>query len=358
MKRAFLLIIISFSTLLAQAQPVKYSNDFMGLGVGARAFGMGKAMSAISDDATSSYWNPAGLVLVPSNIQLYFMHSEYMAGLAAYDYGAFAFKADEHTALGLSYLRFGIDDIPDTSELIDAEGNINMDKIRSFSASDNAFCFSFARKLKSNDHFRYGVNARIIRRTAGTFANAWGFGFDAGLQYHNNKLMLAFVGKDITTTFNAWEYNLTDEMKEVFTLTGNKIPESSVEVTMPSFVIGGAYRFDLPKDFSVLLATDLVITTDGKRNVLLSGEPFSLNPSLGVEIQYDNIVFLRGGLSDYQKATDDLGNPIRMFSPAFGVGICIKKMLTIDYALVDAGDKTVALYSNVFSVKLNIKRKD
>lgn len=359
MKKTYLLVFLAIlSPCLLQAQTPKYSNEFMYLGVGARALGMGKAFTAISDDASSGYWNPAGLLHLPSNIQLKFMHSEYMAGLAAFDYGAIGFKTGSQSALGISYIRFGIDDIPDTSELIDAEGNINMDKIRSFSASDNAFLLSYARGLKDREQWRYGFTAKVIRRTAGTFANAWGFGIDAGLQYHSPNLMLALSVRDITTTFNAWSYSLSDAMKEVFTLTGNTIPENSVEITLPRFIAGAAYRFTLPKDFSLLLSTDLIFTTDGKRNVLIPSNFLSIDPALGLEVQYNNMIYLRGGISDYQKATDDFGEKIHSFTPSFGLGIVIRDKLTVDYALVDVGNNAVALYSNVFSIKLNINRKE
>lgn len=79
--------------------------------------------------------------------QASFMHSEYFAGIAKYDYGSFATSVQDNTAvIGASVLRFGVDDIPDTSELIDADGNINYDRVKKFSAADYAFIFSYARK--------------------------------------------------------------------------------------------------------------------------------------------------------------------------------------------------------------------
>ena len=49
---------------------------------------------------------------------------ERIAGIAKYDYGSFASKIDNTAAIGFSIIRFAIDDIPDTYQLIDAEGNI------------------------------------------------------------------------------------------------------------------------------------------------------------------------------------------------------------------------------------------
>ena len=145
---------------------VKYSNEFLSIGVGARAFGMSHSIVALSDDITSTYWNPAGLVLIPNNLQIGLMHSEYFAGIAKYDYVAGAFKINEQSSFGVSGIRFGVDDIPNTLELIDKDGNIRYDRIKSFSVADYGFLFSYARKAPI-EGLRYGGNVKIIRRIAG-----------------------------------------------------------------------------------------------------------------------------------------------------------------------------------------------
>lgn len=338
-----------------EAQTPKYSNEFLSIGVGARALGMSNAFSAVADDATAGYWNPAGLTNITSNIQIALMHTEYFSGLAQYDYGSIAFNLDEKSALAFSYLRFGIDDIPDTSELIDSDGNINYDLLRSFSASDNAFLMSYARLLNSN--LSIGINTKIIRRTAGNFASAWGFGLDAGFQYKAGNWNYALMAHDITSTFNAWNYQLDDRMKEVFTLTGNEIPRNSMELTLPRMVLGAARSFLFAQKFGLLATTDLYITTDGRRNVLLKGDPFSLDPAAGLELNYNKMIFLRGGIGNYQKYSTPQEKTTASVQFNIGVGVVIGRILSIDYALTDVGDNSVALYSNIFSVKLDINRK-
>ena len=78
------------------------------------------------------------------------MHAEYFAGIAKYDFGSIAKKIDEKSGFGFSFLRFGVDNIPNTSELIDAQGNVNYDRISYFSAADMAFIGSYGRKI--NDY--------------------------------------------------------------------------------------------------------------------------------------------------------------------------------------------------------------
>ena len=355
---AFLLclILIAISGIRTLAQAPKYSNEFLSIGVGARAMGMSNAFVSVADDATAGYWNPAGLLQLNSDAQIALMHTEYFAGIASYDYGSIAFKADENSALGFSYIRFGVDDIPNTSELIDSEGNINYDRIRSFSASDNAFILSYARRL--NENFKLGVNAKVIRRTAGSFAGAWGFGLDAGIQYIHGDWRFAAMGRDITSTFNAWAYNLDDEMREVFTLTGNEIPKNSIEVTLPRVILGASKNFTLGRGFGLLASADLIVTTDGKRNVLLKSNLLSADPAMGVELNYNQMIFLRAGAGNYQKYSLPSEKTARSVQMNIGLGVVIRDVLTIDYALTDFGDNSIALYSNIFSLKLNINRRD
>jgi len=340
----------------AFSQTPKYSNEFLTIGVGARALGMSNAFVSVANDATSGYWNPAGLTHIDANIQVALMHTEYFAGLAQYDYGTIAFNLDEKSAFGFTYLRFGIDDIPDTSDLIDADGNINYDRIRSFSASDNAFMISYARIL--NPNLRIGVNTKIIRRTAGSFAGAWGFGLDAGIQYQWQEWNFGLMGHDITSTFNAWSYDLDDRMREVFTITGNEIPQNSLEVTLPRMALGASRSFLFAEKIGLLASADLFITTDGKRNVMFKGDPISVDPALGLEVDFKKIIFLRAGIGNYQQYAGVEDQITHAMQLNMGVGVVIRDILAIDYALTDVGDNSIALYSNVFSLRFNINRRD
>lgn len=337
------------------AQAPKYSNEFLAIGVGARAFGMSNTQVSFVNDVTAGYWNPAGLVGIQGKMQLGLMHSEYFAGIAKYDYGALAVKIDDKSCAALSIIRFGVDDIPNTTELIDAEGNIDYNRITTFSAADYGFLLSYARQSKIKG-LNYGGNLKIVYRQIGKFAHAWGFGLDLGLQYQLKKWHFGAMARDITTTFNAWSYNLDDATKEVFQKTGNELPENNMETTLPRLNLGVAKEFDLGKKFTFLAAADFDFTFDKMRNVLIKSDPISVDPHVGIEFGYNNVVFLRGGVGNFQKETDLDGKRKTTFQPNIGVGIVIKKLVAIDYALTDVGNASIALYSNVFSVKVNINR--
>jgi len=357
--RRTLILFFCFSLCiqLSWAQAYKYSNEFLALGVGARGLSMSNTIVGIVDDVTSGYWNPAGLTKIEASRQVGLMHAEYFAGIAKYDYGALAAKIDATSTAGLSVIRFAVDDIPDTSELIDTDGNINYDKIKSFSATDFAMLFSYARKSPI-EGLDYGVNLKIIRRKAGSFAQAWGFGFDVGAQYTYNDWLLGAVIKDVTTTYNAWSYSFTDKMKEIFTITGNEIPVNSKEITLPKLIIGGGRYVPLYDKFGMLAAFDMDITTDKKRNVLIRTNPFSIDPHLGIEFDYNKIIFLRAGLGNIQNETNENGKKVKTFQLNMGLGVNISDKFSIDYALTDIGNNSIALYSNIFSLRFNIKPKE
>ncbi len=352
-----LALTISVTPTAAQTTAPKYSNEFLAIGVGARALGMSNANVAGVNDVTAGYWNPAGLLGIQSKAQVGLMHAEYFASIAKYDYGAIAGRIDSMSSFGVSVIRFAVDDIPNTTQLIDAGGNLNYDRITTFSAQDYAFIFSYARRSPIVG-LNYGANVKIIRRKVGDFAGAWGFGIDAGAQYDWKGWKFGAVVRDVTSTFNAWSFNLTQEMQDVFIATGNTIPDNSLELTLPRLILGGTKKVPIGKSNKFTLAgeLDLINTFDSQRNVLIKTNVWSLEPVFGIEAGFKEMVFLRGGLGNIQKAKDVFGKDVTTIQPNLGIGIKIKS-LTIDYALTDVGDQSVALYSNIFSLKFDINPK-
>ena len=329
----------------------KYSNEFLNIGVGARSLGMSNSVITSTDDVMSGFWNPANLTNIDSDLQIGLMHAEYFAGIAKYDFGSIAKNIDKKSGFAFSFLRFGVDNIPNTTELIDAQGNVNYDRISYFSAADMGFLLSYGRKL--NENLAVGGSAKIIHRKAGDFATAWGFGIDLSATYQKEDWKLALVAKDVTSTFNIWNYHLTDEMINTFYLTGNDLPQNGIELSLPRVILGASRNFNFKKDLSLLFEINTDITTDGRRNVLISGEPFSIDPHLGAEFNIKNIVFIRSGIGNIQKTPDLTGKLIYTVQPNIGIGLQLKG-ISLEYALTDIGDASVALYSNIFSLKFNL----
>lgn len=357
MKKIQYLLFVAFGIIanasFSQLNAPKYSNEFLNLGVSAKAFGMSNAVVASVEDASAGYWNPSGLVNMKNDMQVEVMHAEYFAGIANYDYVGFAKKINETDVVGASVLRFGVDNILNTTELIDNNGNVDYDRIKLFSAADYAFLFSYAKKSKKIDGLNLGANAKIIHRKIGDFASSWGFGFDVSAQYIKDKWSFGAVGKDITSTFNAWNYTLDQNTIDVFESTGNEIPENSVEVTLPKLILGAGRKFTVNDDISILTELDMDFSFDGKRNAIVSSNFASIDPHFGVDANYQNTVFLRLGVGNFQYQQNFLGEQDLTLQPNIGIGLRIRKFY-LDYALSDVSNQSIALYSNIFSLRMEL----
>ena len=351
----FLFVFGTITTIQAQ----KYSNEFLAIGVGARAHGMAGAQTALVDDITSAYWNPAGLSQIEAPFQIGLMHAEWFVGVAQYDYLSFGKRLDPEKGsyLSFSLIRLGIDNIPYTINLVNADGTVNYDNVTSFSAADYAAMGSYARKLR-NPALSVGGTVKVVRRVIGTFGQSWGFGADFGIQYRKGNWMLGAMGRDITTTFNAWSFSLTEQEKKVFEATNNEIPVSNTEITNPRLEIGGAYKAKLGAKTVLKPACDFVFTTDGQRNVLVSSKSFNMDPRVGLEADYNQFVQLRAGVGNFQRVKSDFDPEKKRLTlqPNFGVGLSLGRF-QVDYALTNIGNVSQVQYSHIFSVRINLKER-
>ncbi len=329
----------------------KYSNEFMNIGVDAAALGMSNAVVAHTADVNSGYWNPAGLVHLEDN-EIALMHSSYFANIANYNYIAFAKPLDNRSSIAISFIRFGVDDILDTTQLIDEQGNVNYDRINLFSAADYGLTFSYARKLPI-DGLNYGVNAKVIRRVIGDFASSWGFGLDLGIQFESgNDWQIGLMVRDITTTFNAWSFD-DDKLAQIQDAVegqNQEVPEAT-EITIPKLQLGISKLFTFNYDYTLRTELDLNVRFE-QNNDIISSSFASINPALGFEFGYTDLVFLRAGMGNFQNELQIDNSEQLSFQPSFGVGFKYRG-IQLDYAFTDIGDQSVALYSNVFSLKLD-----
>jgi len=369
LKKFFLLMLASGFTSSLFAQQRKYVNDYLNLGVGGRGTAMSGAQIASVNDVTSAFWNPAGLSYVKSDMQVGIMHSEYFSGIAKYDYAGTAFPMrNKKGVIGLSLIRYAIDDIPYTLNLFQPDGSIDYTKIKAISSQDYAGLISYAQPLKikrlfgkDNVDVRVGGNFKVIHRSIGSLANAWGGGLDLGAQAKVGRWKLGAVVKDITTTYTVWSFSFTDKEKQVLAQTGNEIVSKSTEVNTPRIILGGGRNFKIDKKINLLTELNLDVTTDGKRyGNLINASPFSIDPRLGLEMGYNNVFFLRGGIGNFQRVLNDNDTTNTkkrtLFQPTFGVGVKMKSLM-IDYSFSSLNLQGNPLYSHFISLKLNINKK-
>lgn len=283
------------------------------------------------------------------------MHAEYFESIAKYDYLSFAKPLDNSGGvLGISLIRLGVDNILNTTQMIDPEGNIDYDKITKFSQADYAGIVSYGFHPAGNHKLSVGINAKIIYRNVGKFANAFGFGFDVGAIYKNDKdWKFGAVLKDATTTINFWKIN----DKELSTIVNgqefNPAPENKMELTSPKLNLGASRLFEINKDFTLLPEVGLNVDF-AKTASLISTNFASITPYAGAELTYQDLIFVRMGVNRFQTITDieNLSRKVS-FQPSAGIGIKYKG-LTLDYAITNSGVGGSNFYSNFFSLKLNM----
>jgi hypothetical protein len=351
------------------AQQRKYVNDYLNLGVGGRGTGMSGAQIASVNDVTSAFWNPAGISYVTSDLQVGLMHSEYFSGMAKYDYLGTAFPMkNKKGVIGLSLIRYAIDDIPYTLDLIQRDGTVDYTKIKAISSQDYAGLISFAQPLKLK-HFagredadiRVGGNLKIIHRSIGSMANAWGAGLDIGAQAKIGRWKLGAVIKDLTTTYTLWSFSFTENEKRILRQTGNDIVSKSAEMATPRIILGAGRNFPLSKKMSLLAELNTDITTDGKRyGNLINVKPFSVDPRIGAELSYKKLLYLRAGLGNFQRVLNDNDTSntkkTTLFQPTLGLGVKIKHF-AIDYSFSSLNIQSSALYSHFISLRIDINKK-
>ena len=313
----FTTLLIISSSLQAQTVIAKYAGEFMALGVGGRALGMGGAFVAVANDVTSGYYNPAGLANL-NYPQLSLMHSEQFGNLVNYDYGAVAIPFQEDMSFGLSVMRLGVDGIPDTRKalkdvngdgIVDAndEFRLDYDKITEFSNQDWAFYLTFAKR--QSEDFYWGVNAKIIRRDLAEFG-ATGIGFDVGAYYiPMENLYLGANLQDATTTLVAWS-------------TGRN------ELISPTLKIGTAYKLTEFLGGYIMPALDFDVRFENRQfasNFNLG--PVSFDMHAGLEYTFKNLIYIRGGYNDVKQFT-------------IGAGVKLPK-LNIDYSFARFNESAI-----------------
>lgn len=340
MKRPLLSTIAALAALTLAAAPAlatKYAGEFLKVRVGARAIGMGSAFTAVADDATAPYWNPAGMVYLPYR-EVIPQHAEQFGSLVNHDFLGAVFPLGgpkgHGSALGLSLIRLAVDDIPVTKrpgQLIPnvdfydygpdndpttsdpGQGNgvwdpgerllLNANDLYLASSSDLAGGISYARQR--GPHWAYGATLKFVRQSIpdtlpGSHVTSFGAGVDVGALYMpSDAITLGATVHDLTTTYLAWS-------------------NGTRELIVPTLDTGAAFSFHPAPRHALTWALDLAWGFERRKldsQIKLGGQTWDVRT--GLEYWYRSLVALRAGVDGKNLA--------------FGAGVRYKQV-GVDYA--------------------------
>jgi hypothetical protein len=310
---------VAIAVLLAAApaSATKYAGEFLKIPVGPRAIGLGGAFTAIADDATAAYWNPAGMVYLPYR-EIVFQHQEKFGSLLNHDYLSVVYPLGgaeaKHSALGLSLVRLATDDIPvtprpgglvagrdfldygtDNDETTPGNGQGNgiwdpgerlrlgVDDLFLASASDMAMLVSFARQ--TGTHLSFGGNLKFVRQSIpdtlpGQHVTSFGAGLDVGaLWMPTDATTFGITVHDLTTTYLAWS-------------------NGTRELIVPTLDTGVAFNFFPAQGHALTWGVD--VAWGFERRLLdaqLKVGAQTWDFRTGLEYWYKNTLALRSGLA-------------------------------------------------------------
>ena len=146
-----LILLLSPSVLPAGQGAAGEPGAFMRLGVGARALALGGAFTAVANDVSAGYWNPAGLADIQT---LNMVASRYKMSLdRTLNYAALTKPIGRTSSVGVSWIGFGFSGI-------EARSGDTAEPDYTFASHDNAFLFSYGKKL--SPVFSVGTNMKLI----------------------------------------------------------------------------------------------------------------------------------------------------------------------------------------------------
>lgn len=312
MKTKIFVFFLLFLIIPSLSWGAKYSGEFLYLGVGGKALGMGGAFVSIADDASAGYYNPAGLSQLDQK-ELVFMHSEIFGSLLNQDFISYVLplkNKNYKSSLAFSFMGIGGGGVKITELGADNRPYVKEEK----SHGDYVFIFSYS--LGKSKKIFLGANFKLIYRNIAV-NSAYGAGLDLGALVNlAHNITLGANLMDFTTTLLAYD-------------TGTK------ESIYPTFKLGLSTKRKF-ENFFLTLALDGDIRKEKRRHSTQYwiGD-FSLDTHYGLDLSYLEKLMLRGGF--------DQGNL------TLGFGFKVKRF-TVDMAFLDHDE-----LDNTYRISLKVK---
>ena len=345
-KFLFLLLCISFCGA-GYAQGITNSNLALDLGFSARQVSLGQSSYSTRTNGFDPLGNPA--LLAETNYQnIGFTHNNYFRGLVKSDQLMFGFPV-KNSDYSVAFFGYRIQNTLgfNTLDLLDASGSIDFGAIKKEENND------FGLKMMLAKHVRHlnmdiGLSFSIDVPQVTSFSSATAFGLDLGLTKNMDDFTaLSIVLENAIGKYYFWSQNVS-LLDATYFQTNNYVRLNSTAVELP-YLRAGFNRFLYQSDKIVVDASLSVGLGYGKfSSSLLGFGKFNFDPSLGVETQVFNYLFVRLGLS-----ADQLIDGKMVLNPSLGLGLHYKKF-KFDYAYTDFTESSLALQKHVVSLNLNI----
>ena len=291
--------------------------QFLKIGVGARALAMGGAYSAVSNDATALYWNPAGLSSMKKN-EILLDHQDWILDVDL-DFIGGSYKTPFGTiGAAISAMYMGEMEVTTTH---DPEGTGEK-----FNAGSIMGQLTFSKSL--TDRFSFGVSTKIIQESIynskargiaidlGTLYNTQIPGLTMGMSISNYGTKMKMEGRDLLLQTEV------DPSLESDPININANFATDTYELPLIFRFGLAYKKSLSNRLSILLAADALHPNDNTESI-----------NLGSELSFKDFVFLRSGLANIYQRDSISGLSI-------GCGIKLKianSHYYIDYTYMEMG---------------------
>lgn len=333
---SILIIMIFFSCTYGQefSKTGTAAAQFLKIPVGARAVALGNSFAAVANDATSLYWNPAGIASL-NKIDINFTHTQWIADLNHNFFGA-VIPIDDRSAAGFGVISLAYGSMEITT----------IDKPKGtgtfFDANDLSFWFSYARFLLEQVSVGFNVkyiSQQIWNERASSIAIDLGallytgfYDLKFGLSFQNFGLDMKLDGSDLIRPFDS------DINSSSNPLVDSKL--STSYNSLPVYFRGSLAMSLIGENAPIkALNSSFILTIDA---VHLSDNPEHY--SIGLEYGFLNTLYFRGG---YIFNTDE-----SRYSFGFGLDIHAGSTSFIfDYAYSDYGIFNAV---HIFSVGLKL----
>ena len=309
------------------------SAPFLEIEAGARAIGMGGAFVAVANDASSIYWNPAGMAKLSMN-EVILNHTEWIAGIN-YDFAGIVLKIDDANAVGISYTGVNLGKDMEVRTILEPEGTGEL-----FSVGDIALGLSYARNL--TDRFSIGFTGKYIQQTI-YHMSADAFALDIGTLF-KTRLNGMTIGMSISN------FGSKMQMKGKDTLVKHDIDENKEGNNDRISAHLDTDAWSLPLLLRIGAAMDVV--NNNYSRLTISAD--AMHPSdnlesinIGCEFSIKEFLFLRGGYTNLFLIDGE-----ESFAAGFGINYNIAGFATlkVDYAFSDFG-----ILSNVHRFSLGLQ---